>query len=1093
MTQDNKNGTTPCEPCGLRTFERNRYFDGKLLVTRDFEAEQSYLRGKSRLHSSMLHGYGTVCGLKIEEHPNPACNHQYVVLNPGLALDCCGNEIIVNEQTVVDLRHKIEQALRSRQLFNDGSPDPTDVYVRLAYLECDSEKVPALLDDCGCEGAHTEYNRTKETYRLFVSLDPPATEASDPLEARLEWQHTLGVAHPEAMAIDRTRMRLYVADWDGTEGGLRMYDASNHSLVNPRLRVGDRRPTAVAYSYLRDRVYVAESADPNTETDARVVIFDQTRLESAPAEARRAELTVTDGADVVRLEVSILDESLFALTSDGRILRWSSDQISDWVAEHETDSPPDQSQEPPPVSQNLGGLVGVVGVGPVDMSVGPNGRWMVVADGNDARLIVVHLAQPDLSEAALFSLPPGDVPTAVEFSYDGQFFYILCAQSQKLYRARLRDELATFIPIIPGDDQDFSELPLADDPDAGSPPNALPLDVSVSPRDNWAYVLRRLFNEDGSPRDRGDILIIDVNQMNASPGPGSISPESASEIRRHGAYVNGNARFHNLAFLGQRIYAAGETIPEAVSEEEGESEEPPESTEGSISILFIDEASCNTFITRTIDGCPGCDDPGEGVVIASISGYLWDQPMVEEQVAGQNYIENLTHRQMVPSTNTLRQVIECMLDKGISEGIPGPRGAVGPDGRQGQGITDVSVETLGPGSNATAALEPIDPVGDPDGDLRLLLGVPRGETGQRGPGITEVSSTPIVAGQAPTANLAPIPGDPEGDQRLELGLPPGAGIVEVTVQEGPLSATLEPVDNANPNGDQRLALTIPPGGQGEPGPRGPGIQPPVGVTTLPVGSPATATLTPIAGDPEGDLRLELGIPQGDPGPEGPPGEVAPGSFNQVINANWHHDQIVTSAEFVEMIAQTEGLIVEFRDPVRIDNLHERSAFVTVNRVETTPLGNLYCRCVVPALVEAVEVEATDDAEISWLIRNNLVTDTFRLITVATSVEDQGELLARAVRLRLPEDFSNQDILARAVREMGSDSQTLRWRLTLSITLRGDWILDENGNALDGNNIWPGVPEGPTVAGVDGRFSGNGAQGNDWVSLLHIEESQLVPQ
>jgi hypothetical protein len=106
-----------CEPCGLRSFKRNRYFDGKLLVTADFQDEQSYLRGKDRLHASHLHGAGTVCGLKLRQHPNPACRNRYVTLEPGLALDCCGNEIVVDREVQIDLRAAIEEALRERQLF----------------------------------------------------------------------------------------------------------------------------------------------------------------------------------------------------------------------------------------------------------------------------------------------------------------------------------------------------------------------------------------------------------------------------------------------------------------------------------------------------------------------------------------------------------------------------------------------------------------------------------------------------------------------------------------------------------------------------------------------------------------------------------------------------------------------------------------------------------------------------------------------------------------------------------------------------------------------------------------------------------------
>ena len=135
-----------CLPCGLQQFERNRYFDGKLLVTRDFQEEQNYLRGKDRLHNSLLHGIGTVCGLKVEQHPNPACRHRYVVLKPGLALDCCGNELVVNEEQIVDLRALIEAASACEGLFPaSGEPEPHDTFLRIAYTECDTELVPALL------------------------------------------------------------------------------------------------------------------------------------------------------------------------------------------------------------------------------------------------------------------------------------------------------------------------------------------------------------------------------------------------------------------------------------------------------------------------------------------------------------------------------------------------------------------------------------------------------------------------------------------------------------------------------------------------------------------------------------------------------------------------------------------------------------------------------------------------------------------------------------------------------------------------------------------------------------------------------------
>src|SRR5215510_9857569 len=57
---------------------RLRYFHGQMLIANDLQAEQDYFREKLKLHTRCLHGYGTVCGLKViavkteeECDPNP--------------------------------------------------------------------------------------------------------------------------------------------------------------------------------------------------------------------------------------------------------------------------------------------------------------------------------------------------------------------------------------------------------------------------------------------------------------------------------------------------------------------------------------------------------------------------------------------------------------------------------------------------------------------------------------------------------------------------------------------------------------------------------------------------------------------------------------------------------------------------------------------------------------------------------------------------------------------------------------------------------------------------------------------------------------
>ncbi|MCH8988030.1 MAG: hypothetical protein IIA92_04405 [Chloroflexi bacterium] len=1115
-------------------------------MTADFELEQTYLRRKDRLHSSMLHGEGAVCGLKIESHPNKACAHRFVVLNPGLALDCCGNEIVVEDRTVIDLREMIEEGVGLENLLKknaDGTLVTTNVYIRAAYQECDTQLVPSLLDDCRCDEYNTEHNRVVEGYRIFANDQPPVSEAEDPLNARLEWQHTLAVRKPSAMAVDRNLMRLYVAEWDGAEAWLRVYDASNHRLLE-QVSVGAQEPTSLARSNQGDLVFVAQAPASDAGLDGRIAIFDQNRLENDPENALRASLPLDQATIARRLEVSLLDDSLFVLTDTGRVLRWRSGPLREWVGGISDTAPDPETQD---LNEDLGG-----DVNPNDMTIGPDGRWMVVAETGAGRLFALSLSQfgqggSTNNRIKDFPMPAGDLPVAAEFSYDGDFLYILCAESQKLFRVSIRladaePELDSFIPGLSTDslDQDrFSELILVDDLDLGSPPNAQPLDLVVTPRDNWAYILRREFSSNESIRNRGDILTVNIAGMNNYRG--SITGDEAQALRRQAVSTSGSPLFQELALLGQRLYVAGETVDDFGI--------PVPRVEGSVSIIFINEGSCDAYIHETVEGCPECSDSAKGVVIASILGYVHNESILEEEGAT-NFIDNHTHRKLAPSTNTLLKVIQCMLDKGISEGIPGPRGPVGVEGIRGPGVVGLDVETLPPGVDATGELEPI--TADPEGDQTLKLGIPQGPqgvigaTGDRGPGIAEVSVTALDAGLEPLANLVAIVDDPNDDLRLELRLAPGAGITAVQAVAGPLAATLEPIDPTNPDGDQRLILTIPTGADGAEGSRGPGVTD-VSLTIIDSEDPtvATANLTGIAG---GDFRLDLELPRGAQGEPGDPAILQ--EFNHVVNSSWHLDELISRDSLANTTFQLD---VEFQKPVLTRTLHERSAYVLARWLD----NGFECECRVPVKVTPILAVTAKERMVRWQVGNwdkTSIRTSFSMIE-PTESELAGDGDAKAIGVRLiPEDDPTWRVLTDKFDEDDLDIS----RLTVSVVLRGDWIMYEpelfnftgvdlgsdsnpqnvsgelidafkqasegtvslsdeaiitfdNANkswlvqnlpggdvyiirqetdnsfivsaeprALDGNNIWPGAPSRP---------SGNGTQGNDWISAFHIVRTQ----
>lgn len=87
-------------------------------------------------------------------------NRVKIKINPGVAIDCCGREIIVPEEKVVDLKEEY-------------SPEETDkVYVLLKYDFCEKESVPVINNVSACEETCC-YNRILETYKIVISEETP--------------------------------------------------------------------------------------------------------------------------------------------------------------------------------------------------------------------------------------------------------------------------------------------------------------------------------------------------------------------------------------------------------------------------------------------------------------------------------------------------------------------------------------------------------------------------------------------------------------------------------------------------------------------------------------------------------------------------------------------------------------------------------------------------------------------------------------------------------------------------------------------------------------------------------------------------------
>jgi len=92
----------PCSPAN-GTVTRPHFFAGQLLDPGTLQAEQDYHRGKQRRHNRSLHGAGIVEGLEIRVEATADAPDGRVRIDPGYAIDSCGEEITLERGAVVAL------------------------------------------------------------------------------------------------------------------------------------------------------------------------------------------------------------------------------------------------------------------------------------------------------------------------------------------------------------------------------------------------------------------------------------------------------------------------------------------------------------------------------------------------------------------------------------------------------------------------------------------------------------------------------------------------------------------------------------------------------------------------------------------------------------------------------------------------------------------------------------------------------------------------------------------------------------------------------------------------------------------------------
>lgn len=133
--------------------ERVKYNLGQLLSVSDFTTEQEYFLSKHRRHNRYLHGWGVVNGLNVS-----IVTSSEILVDPGVAIDCAGNEIYVCSPLRVNI------------------PTNSDVcFVVLQYAESETSPIPISIIPAPASSEELIFTRIKDGYLIDIAAVDPTT------------------------------------------------------------------------------------------------------------------------------------------------------------------------------------------------------------------------------------------------------------------------------------------------------------------------------------------------------------------------------------------------------------------------------------------------------------------------------------------------------------------------------------------------------------------------------------------------------------------------------------------------------------------------------------------------------------------------------------------------------------------------------------------------------------------------------------------------------------------------------------------------------------------------------------------------------
>jgi hypothetical protein len=167
------------EDCKLKQFQRNLFYNGKLLTASDFNLESSYFNEKRHIINRLVLGSGIVCGLKVIkiEKVSETCycgpdgearmvaDRWRAEIEAGVALDCIGREIVCSKTGKYFVSEEILP-----EKFGEG---PFGCYIRKRDSRIHPTPTPANTSCCEevCCYSHLE-----ESFELVFDQLPQITK-----------------------------------------------------------------------------------------------------------------------------------------------------------------------------------------------------------------------------------------------------------------------------------------------------------------------------------------------------------------------------------------------------------------------------------------------------------------------------------------------------------------------------------------------------------------------------------------------------------------------------------------------------------------------------------------------------------------------------------------------------------------------------------------------------------------------------------------------------------------------------------------------------------------------------------------------------